>query len=85
MKHLIAIIINVITCPGQILFLEMPVIVKKDTISIFECWAIAIADNSLWLMDEKGDWHELSEQDANAELVIDALYERLTESKMKAA
>lgn len=85
MKHLITIIISVYSRPDQTILFDEPVVVKKDTVSIFECWGIAIAGNEMWLMDETGDWHELSEEDINAGLVVDALYERLTENKMKAA
>lgn len=66
-----------------ILFDE-PVIVKKEDVSIFECWGASLHD-FVWLIDEKGDWHELQELDLNAKEVTDALHERLVILKLQVA
>ena len=85
MKKAITILLTVLDQPDNTIFFNEPVIVRNERESLCECWAVAIAGNGLWVMDEHSDWHELDEQDRNYDLVVDALHTRLMEDKLKAA
>jgi hypothetical protein len=76
MKHLIRIILTIAVMPDKVELFDTPVIVKKDGVSILECWGVGL-NQGLWLMDEKGGWYEWEPADQNAQEVIEALYERM--------
>lgn len=84
MKNLIQIIIFLTTAPSRCEFFTEPVIVKKDNISLFECWGVGL-NETVWLMDETGSWYELEQRDQNSQLVIDALWEKLKPKQAVAA
>lgn len=83
MKTLIHIILIVSGYPDQQVVFDTPVIVKRAPhVSIFECWGVKIHEG-VWLMDEKGNWHELEETDDNAQLVANSIYQRLRIMQVK--
>jgi hypothetical protein len=83
MKHLIRIILTIAVMPDKVELFDTPVIVKKDGVSLFECWGVGL-NQGLWLMDEKGEWYEWEPTDQNAQEVIEALYERIKVAKIAA-
>lgn len=85
MKHFVSIILTLFDTPDKTILFDEPVIVRKEDVSIFECWGCALAGDGIWLMDETGDWHEWTDFDQNANLVMEAVYGKLTELKVKAA
>lgn len=70
--------------PDHSILFDTPVIVRNEHMSILECWGVA-ARETIWLMDETGDWHELEEQDQNFELVVNSIHERLNPKGVKVA
>jgi len=84
MKHIIHIVLYLSSLSDNTVLFEIPVIVKKEGISIFECWGVSLHDG-LWLMDETGNWYELEETDRNFREVVEALDERLTNKNAIAA
>lgn len=85
MKKFVSVILTLFDVPDKTILFDQPVIVRKEQVSIFECWGCAIAGDGIWLMDETGDWHEWADTDLNADIVIEAVHEKLMELKMKAA
>lgn len=85
MKTYIHIILYLCDQPERSVFFDQPTIIKDNNgVSIFECWAVVLID-TVWLMDETGNWHELSEEDQNADMVIETIWNRLNEKKEEAA
>lgn len=83
MRHLIRIILTIAAIPDKVELFDTPVIVKKDGVSILECWGVGL-NQGLWLMDDRGEWHQWEPTDRNAQEVIDALYNRLRTQKKAA-
>jgi hypothetical protein len=84
MKKFVSVILTLFDVPDKTILFDQPVMIRKEGVSIFECWGAALVD-SVWLMDERGDWYELSETDANANLVIEAIHQKLKELLTRAA
>lgn len=78
MTRLLHIILYLFDQPGQCMLLDTPVIVKKGEVSIYECWGMALHD-TVWLLDENNEWSQLSEEDQNFLLVVEAIEKRIDE------
>ena len=81
MTRLIHIILFLFDQPGQCVLWDTPVIVKKGEESIYECWGAAL-NNTVWLLDENNEWSELSEEDQNFFLVVEAIEQRVNVKKV---
>lgn len=64
-----------------------PVRVKKTPHElVFTCYGVHAEDDGIWLMDGEGKWHgPLGENQGNAMLVINSLYQRLKAMQMELA
>lgn len=61
---------------NHLVYFNEPVIVKDSSVSIFECWGVA-SHEGIWFMDEEGKWYRWQASGQNAELVKQAVEDRL--------
>lgn len=71
---------------NEILFSDPLVIKSSPHQHVFTCYGVHAERDEVWLMDGVGEWHgPLSEQQVNAQLVINSLYQRLKSLEENAA
>jgi hypothetical protein len=77
----------ILSLAGHEIIFSDPVKVKSSPHKeVFTCYGLHAENEGVWLMDGKGEWHgPLQEDQGNARLVINSLYQRLKARKMEAA
>jgi hypothetical protein len=79
MNHLQFITDTVNSYPDrQVMFNDAIKVKASPHISLFSCYGVCVHSGAVFLMDDSGYWHgPLLESQANAELMIASLYQRL--------
>ena len=60
-------------------YLPEPIVVRTSPLTLFEIHGLCVsAKKQLYIMDSEGNWNELELNDLNAEIMINAIHDRVT-------